>query len=373
MPNIVRSNLTAFKVVLAFSEIDDELDDFVAYNRIDAPSTEPKIISLNINKEGEDTNGEILGTVKGSTGNLEVFDASGNIYPGKMNSPYVNALIEGIPAYMYIADEIDDEEPAGSDAHWVWTPFGVWYTQSFGGSYADGYAGSVMISLQDKLTVYANKEIDFSNAVDDSLEFGGVDAKTLIENVCSTVGMNSSEYSVDSDFSSLSYGVFGVATGTGFGKFLNNICQDLMARAYMDETGVLHVVKWNYRNTSASHTWNISGEGNTPLAGLRTSKIASSMYSKVAVQYFKASDCTDNQVASKYIDVLQAGTVKSIPFNSRVMAITGVQLENNNRTSVISLDNIKYAGWPDGINIKVNSTADIEDVKVEVTGLVADQ
>lgn len=360
MANLIYSNNTKYKAVFKFSEVLTGKEDYTVMYSPNAESVK-FITRIQMNKSDGNTNVNLLGVAIGDTACLEILDVNSKLDPDNSDSPYYNCLVDGIPVDMFIDD--------GNG----WEDFGKWYTTSFDAEFSDGGYIPVSVGLQDKLNIYGNTEIDFKSDAASGLIFAGIDAKTLIENVCKAIGISASDVDVDSEFSSIdTYGVFGVASGTLFRDFLNKICQSLMARANIDKHGVLHVTKWNTVNSGTSNTWSIDGYL-SPISGLSSSLQSAAMYESVVARYYNVADCDIVQLASKVVKVTgdSSKDIFSLEFGNTTMSIENVLVTNNNRTSSAKINNVSWSGWNSGINVYIDASEAIEDVSIKVFGLSA--
>lgn len=359
MEDIIYNIKTAYKAVFKFSAVGKYNDYTVLYS---PSANENKFITnIQVNKSDGNTHVNLLGVAIGDTACLEILDVNGALDPDNNNSEYVDCLVDGIPVDLFIDD--------GNG----WEDFGKWYTTDFEAEFADGGYIPVRVSLQDKLNIYGNTEIDFKSNNANGLKFAGVDAKTLITNVCIAIGMDRSELVVDDEFASISnYGIFGVTSGTLFRNFLNTMCQSLMARANVDKSGVLHVNKWNSTNNGNDNTWNIDGY-TSPVSALSSKLNSSAIYESVIARYYNVFDCDLVQLASKVVDVTgdSSKDIFCLEFSNNAMSIENVIITNNNETIDDKITDVKWSGWNSGIIVYINATSKIDNVSIKVYGLSA--
>lgn len=384
---------TVFKVVIKFSElvtngstpVSKGLSDFVAYAGSSGMSNYAVVSDFNFDFIDSNCDVNMLGVSQSSTACISIYDIYNRLNPGNSSSPYYGCLLDGVHVEIYISDEVDENYDIGDDRHFVWTKYCDWYTTNFEAELGDGGMMPVRISLQDRLNIIGGMEVTFEDGEQEAL--AGLTGVAILRAVLNNVKwwntslmqyvnlVENTDYVIlieDTD------DIFGITKGSLVREVINNVCQTLLARAYIRHDGKIYIESFDHAHTS--NTWQITGQNS-----LVSSLTGNNIYSDVCVKYYKKNQLKSSVIASQEIDDMSSEdtTVDMfVSFSRNVASIDtadvmyNVDPENENPESLM-IDSIYYKGWNRGANVRINlkeseTPYTIKEASLVMTGMVAD-
>lgn len=276
-----------------------------------------------------------LGVAVSNSITLQVYDEDDALSPMNTSSKYYGLTVNGVEIDLFIEYE-----------EGVWSPYGIYFTTYWGGSYSDGGHGLVNISADDKLNTLGALDLP------DVPAFAGVEAGNLIAYVMYGLGLSDSQFKIDPSINTtLEYGI---VQGTKVRDFLNNICQILMARVIVDREGVIKFVPALGVYVDGN-SLEITSEESGALVNKNNNNIN---YSKVRVKYLEAGETSFETLFSDSSHVLNEGlnVITDINVRFRALSYDNVNVLFNSTEQGANINSISWRGYQNGIQLNVNVT-----------------
>lgn len=383
--------LTVFKAIFRFSElvtngetpVSKGLSDFVAYAGSTGLTGDAVVKDFNFNFADSNCDVNILGISQSSTACLAVYDISNSLNPGNVDSEYYGCLLDGVHVEIYIADTFDDNYDMDDDRHYGWEQYGDWYTTNFEANLSDGGMEPVMVSLEDKVNIIGGSEVTFEDGEEEAI--AGLTGVAILRATLNNVKWWDS---ANMQYRYLQEGVdyvinitdtddiFGITKGSLVRDVINNVCQTLLARAYVRLDGKLYIEPFDYVHTT--NEWLVAGQNS-----LVSSLTGNNIYSDVCVKYYDRGQLESGQLADVELETLNSTDSvvdKFISFGRNAASIDSVEVKyditaDNQNPEDLMIDEIYYRGWSKGCNVRIalkssESAYTIEGARLIVKGMV---
>lgn len=382
---------TVFKAVFKFSElvtngethVSKGLSDFVAYAGSSGMTNNAIVSNFDFNFIDSNCDVNLLGISQSSTACISVYDIGNSLNPGNTSSPYYGCLLDGVHVEIYIADETDDNYDIGDDRHFVWEPYGNWYTTNFEAALGDSGMEPVRVSLQDRMNIIGGMEVVFEDGEQEAL--AGLTGVAILRAVLNNVKWwNSSTMQYEHLVENVDYviliedtdDIFGITKGSLVRDIINNVCQTLLARAYVRYDGKLYIEPFNY--VHIENEWQVAGQNS-----LVSSLTGNNIYSDICIKYYGKGQLESAVIASQELDDMSSDDLvvdKFVSFSRNVASIDSVDIaynvdpENENPEELM-IDSIYYRGWSKGANVRINlkeseSAYTIKGARLVMKGMV---
>lgn len=383
---------TCFKAVFKFSELTTNgetpvskgLSDFVAYAGSVALEG-AHIVDQQFNFIDSNCDVNLLGISQSSTAALQVYDYAGTLNPSNTDSPYYGCLLDGIHVEIYKADTFDEQYEPDEDEYYEWETYGDWYTTNFSCAIGEGGVEPVNVSLQDKLNIVGGMEVVFEDGEDEAMSglTGVAILRAVLNNVKWWDGSNmqyrhwveGTDYIINIQDTS---DIFGITKGELVRDIINNVCQTLLARAYVRYDSKLYIEPFDYYHTD--NEWLIKGQ-----SSLVSSLTGNNLYSDVCVKYWDRAQLKNDVIASVNLEDIDstAGVIsKSVTFGRNAASIDSVDIyydinADNENPEDLMIDSIYYRGWSKGCNVKIalvesENEYTIKGARLVVRGMIPD-
>ena len=278
-----------------------------------------------------------LGIATSNSISMSIFDIEDRLSPDNIDSPYYGKTVNGVKVEVFIS--YDGEN---------WTPYGIYYTVSWSGSFSEGYHNFVNVSAEDKMNTIGNMDMPEIPA------YSGIYSANLIGSVMEGIGLSQAEYYVDERINEQM--TYGITTGSKVRDFMNNICQLLFARVIIDRSGRVCFVPAldTYENANVFEL--TSGETGA-LSNKNTNNIN---YNRLRVKYLVYQGTGDRAEIFRATRSLSVGlnSINDIQFSKKALSIEQVKALFDKGNSTALIDNIYYTGFQNGIQLHVNVTGE---------------
>lgn len=309
------------------------------------------IQSASFSKSDGNTNVNPLGIASSDSVNLSIFDPSDNLSPANTNSPYYGKLASGLKMEMFIS----------KDRGQTWSPFGVYYTNNFSGSYSEGYHNLVSISAADRLNILGNELIPELNV------YANVTLLELLETLFDALGYSKDEYYIDPkvDLSE----VWGVLPGTKVRDFINSVCQRTFSRVIINAQGVIEFVP----ALDLATNYNELVLEPEDVGELKNASSDNINYSKVNVKYDVYGTVAEVTAYSNDSVSLAIGhnIIDDITFANTVVCIKNVYIRYRSELNLAKIENVEYVAFGDGMILELDVlNANVFEVSIQVEAVV---
>lgn len=312
--------------------------------------TDNFIYSASFSLNEGNSNVNPLGVNTSNTLNMQIYDNNDSLSPANTDSIYAGKIVNGVEVDLFISyDGID------------WSPYGIWYTTNWSGSFDNGRYNVVSVSLEDKLNTIGNYEIPSLPA------YGNVVVGSLIKSVFNSLGINDDGYYLEPSLNLTL--LYGVTIGTKVREFLNNICQLLFARVTIDRTGkILIIPALNVYSTGNELVLN-----SYDLGSLQNKNTSNINYNEICVKYLSPEVTSRETLFKDNNHKLVVGTniINDIKFESKVLSVENVECLYTSANNTAIIDGLHYQAYQDGIAITiVLNGEDIDDCQLIGEGIV---
>lgn len=311
----------------------DDSTEYTVYTDDDYSTSDNFIKQIKFSLSEGNNRVNPLGVSTSNTISLQVYDKDDALSPMNTSSKYYGKIVNGIEIEIFISyDGVD------------YSPFGKYYTTSWGGSFSDGWHGLVDITAEDRINSLGNRELPELQV------YQNIEAGNLIASVMYGLKLTDADFTIDPRINkSIPYGI---VRGGKVRDFLNNICQLLLARVIVDRDGVIRFVP-------ALEPYNNSNECiiDSGFTGSFKNKNNSNIdYNKVAVKYLEAGDTYTEELFSDSSHSLIEGSNKitDINFKHRALSIKSVRVLSDPSDGNIA--SLTYRGFQSGIEINIDVT-----------------
>jgi hypothetical protein len=304
------------------------------------------IYSASFSLKDGNTNVNPLGINESSVLYLKLYDVNDYLSPLNTNSPYYNKMNNGVEIDMFISYD-------GS----TWSDYGVWYVTSWSGGYSIGGHELTSITCEDKINVIGNMDLPLLPA------YADVYSGSLIRTVLTSCGINNNDIVIDEACNKwMAYGVY---NGTKVRDFLNNICQNIIARIIVDRHGKIRVIP--ALNLKESYD-ELDLSGNE-LGSLQNKLSRAVDFNKLELRYLSIVDKDRKELFRKTMS-FASGTSRTelIRFYDKCLSLEQVQIEGDGAQYINNTDYTSYQG---GLVIDMDCSSAINNVTVYGSGLVA--
>lgn len=375
--DVYQNSYQAYIMTIKFSELVDSegvslgLDDYTATIRPDIEVSDRLIRNTSFNWQRGNDDVDAFGMAESSTAMIEVVDRDGTLNPSNVDSPYYGYLLAGIPVEVYVSSDVDTTKTPGTDAYFIWQPYGRWLTVSFNAELSSGSYAPVQVALEDYLNTIGQRTIENPDEEGTAVGFVNQTASSLLANVFAITGIPQQYINMIIPSSTFT---FSAMFGELVRDVINRVCNTLALRCYTRRDGLIYIEPNTGVSDNNHHTWTV--DGMTAL----TSEITNfAMYNEV---YLKYSDKSTNVrlLGSNTVDLEQGLNTIVIYFGSTaydvraVRAYVGVGDPDDDESESHIFDgegtfDIRiWQAWNNGIQLVVYASADIPSVTLEVYG-----
>lgn len=309
------------------------------------------IESVSFSKSDGNTNVNPLGVASSDSVGLKIYDINDALSPANLGGPYAGKLTNGLKV----------EINKSSDGGQTWNPYGIYYTNSFSGSYSNGYHDLVSISASDRLNILGN------TPVPELPVYANVTIKELIVALFTALGYSEDEYYIDPK---LNFDIlWGVLPGTKVRDFFNSVCQRTFARVIVDSTGVVRFIPALQLATE----YNTLTVGPTDIGTLKNNNSNNINYSKVNVKYDVYGTTADATVLSRDGVSLALGhnEISDIQFSNTVVCIKNVYIRYKSELSLAKIENVEYQAYQRAMILSLDVlNANVFEVSIRVDAVV---
>lgn len=309
------------------------------------------IESVSFSKSDGNTNVNPLGVASSDSVGLKIYDINDALSPANLGGPYAGKLTNGLKV----------EINKSSDGGQTWNPYGIYYTNSFSGSYSNGYHDLVSISASDRLNILGN------TPVPELPVYANVTIKELIVALFTALGYSEDEYYIDPK---LNFDIlWGVLPGTKVRDFFNSVCQRTFARVTVNSTGVVRFIPALQLATE----YNTLTVGPTDIGTLKNNNSNNINYSKVNVKYDVYGTTADATVLSRDGVSLALGhnEISDIQFSNTVVCIKNVYIRYKSELSLAKIENVEYQAYQRAMILSLDVlNANVFEVSIRVDAVV---
>lgn len=281
-----------------------------------------------------------LGIATSNSISMSIFDVEDRLSPDNIDSPYYGKTVNGVEVEVFISyDGVN------------WTPFGIFYTTSWSGSYSEGYHNFVNVSAEDKMNTIGNMDMPEIPA------YSGVYSAQLIGSVMEGIGLSQAEYYVDERINEQM--TYGITTGNKVRDFMNNICQLLFARVIIDRSGRVCFVP-ALDTYEDANTFELTSGETGALSNKNTNNIN---YNKLRVKYLVYQGAGDRDEIFNVNRPLSLGSnsISDIQFIRKALSIEQIKCYFKKGVSTADISNVSYSGFQNGIQLSINVTGEAID------------
>lgn len=335
-------NSEIFKVVLEF-------DNGAKYTAISDNDQNNILESFDITETAAELSGNPVGIMAPNYANFKIIDINNLLLTTNTSSPYYGYMRNGVKVNVYMT----------SDNGTTWQPYGEYYTENWYSDKADGSYSVASLICTDKLDYIGNKDLPPLPA------YSGVNVTELLINILKGIGLTESDFIIDPSLSMQM--LYAVAKGDKVRDALNTIAQSLLARIFINRSGVIEV-RPAIPNKTISYIIDDIGAENIQIQHNKVAK-----YNKVKLLYNKVDNRPSETLISLNNVNINNGLnmLNNLQINNNVLSVDGVYItttadEESNIEKIRFIDYIAYQG---GIDIAVYSdSVDSFLANVEVVG-----
>lgn len=327
-------NHEQFKFILKFSEVNDQLEDYIICTdqRVTPTSI---VVGVDFDFKSSQSSTSTLFTMQPSDNAITVMDEEGQLNPLNTNSDYYGYMCQGLKILAYVADYVDDEDD------YDWQSYGTWYVSHWTGGMENGGRVAVTIGCDDLLSEIA--AFDLSNT-----EYSGATAANALETCMTAVGLTSADYSVDSNLDlTFSFTQLNATVGMTISDILT------LSRGYCT---IGHDDKIKFMSLSTAASTANSYEMGPELGALSQNMASGVNYSKVIVRYPSG---TNTQLFAalrdQYATVNNGTTVVKFTMPSGIRSIEALRTVLKGCADGDSLTDVSYV--LSGTTIEITVTA----------------
>ena len=325
-----------FKFILKFSELNNELDDYVVSVDQRISDIGSVVVGLNFDFKSSLSSPSVLFTLQPSDNQLTIYDTAGLLNPLNTSSPYYGYMCQGLKVLAYISPYEEDAED------YVWSVYGVWYVSHWKGGMQNGAVTAVTISCEELLSEIA--AFNLTNT-----EYSGSTAAQALTAILTAAGLASTDYVVDSN---LDLDFPYTQLGQNVAQTINDILT--LARGYctIKHNGTITFTSLA-QAASYAETYNV---GNT-LGALTQSMTTAVNYSRVVVKYSNGSNSQLVKAISNSATVVQNGTnTIKLVVPKGTLSIEAVRVKLSGCTGNDSLDSISYVLSGNELTVIISTT-----------------
>ena len=332
-------DLEQFKFVLKFSEVDDQLEDYIVGTDARISANNACVVESDFGFRSSLSSPSVMFILQPSDCSLAILDESGQLNPLNINSDYYGYMCQGLKILAYVGKYVDDVED------YNWSAYGTWYVASWTSGMEHGGITAVNISCDDLLSEIAAFDLS-------STEYSGATAAQALETSLTAAGLSTSDYVIDSSLDlTFSY----TKLKETVAQTINDILT--LARGYCS---ISHDAKLTFRNITQAASSATTHDIGTFIGALQQSMTTAVNYSKVTVRYPSG---TNTQLFAalrdQYATVNSGTTVVKFTMPSGIRSIEALRTVLKGCTDSDSLTDVSYV--LSGNTIEITVTAAVSE------------